>query len=67
MRRISTLDLPPLLSQSRKPAECAAHRVEWMFDFIQQVIHLVRIRQNAAFMAFMERRIDESRQPYSGV
>jgi hypothetical protein len=37
-----------------------------MFDFLRHVLHLVRIRQNAAFMAFMGRQIDDLRQRYSG-
>ena len=37
-----------------------------MFSSIQRIIHLARIRQNAAFMAFMQRQIDDLRARYSG-
>ena len=36
-----------------------------MFDSLKRIVHLVRIRQNAAFMAFMQRQIDDLRARYS--
>jgi hypothetical protein len=36
-----------------------------MFQFLRRAVHLLRIRQNAAFMAFMHRQIDDLRQRYS--
>ena len=37
-----------------------------MLGSFQRIVHLVRIRQNAAFMAFMQRQIDDLRARYSG-
>lgn len=37
-----------------------------MINFLRQAIRLIRIRQNAAFMALMHRQIDDLRQRYSG-
>ena len=37
-----------------------------MFGSLQRIVHLVRVRQNAAFMAFMQRQIDDLRARYSG-
>jgi hypothetical protein len=37
-----------------------------MFDSFKRIVRLMRIRQNAAFMAFMQRQIDDLRDRYSG-
>jgi hypothetical protein len=40
--------------------------MEWMFDFLRHAVDLLRVRQNAAFMTFMQREIADLRQRYSG-
>lgn len=37
-----------------------------MLGSLKRIVHLARIRQNAAFMAFMQRQIDDLRARYSG-
>jgi hypothetical protein len=37
-----------------------------MLGSLKRIVRLIRIRQNAAFMAFMQRQIDDLRERYSG-
>jgi hypothetical protein len=37
-----------------------------MFYFLRGAVNLLRVRQNAAFMTFMQRQIDDLRERYSG-
>ena len=37
-----------------------------MLGSLKRMVHLARVRQNAAFMAFMQRQIDDLRARYSG-
>jgi hypothetical protein len=39
---------------------------QWILGSLKHIIRLIRIRQNAAFMAFMQRQIDDLRDRYSG-